>query len=110
MFYIKTLLHKMFGTTLEVDLELLANFEYASVQSRPLLGSGKSLVLIRVLIVLIAELMGMFAGLAFPVFYCLCLELLLTHQRSGISLGTLQSPLLLGEMEISSHRQNTEVF
>lgn len=79
VFYVKKLLHKMFGTTLEVEPELLGNFEYPSVQSRPLLGSGKSLALIRMLIVLIAELTGIFAGLGFPIFYCLCLELLLTR-------------------------------
>lgn len=70
MFYIKKLLHKMYGTALQVEPEpeLSGNFEYTSVQCRPLLVSDKSLTLRRALIVLIAKLTGIFAGLAFPIF------------------------------------------
>lgn len=110
VFYIKKLLHKMYGTTLEVETEpkLLGNFEYTSVQSRPLLVTDESLTLRRALIVLIAKLTGIFTGLAFPMFCCLHLELLLT-QGEGVEFlwEVFKSPLLIEEMEISSHRQNT---
>lgn len=69
VFYIRKLLHKMYVTTLEVEPEpeLPGNFDCTSVQSRPPLVSGKSLTLRRALIVLIAKLTGIFAGLAFSV-------------------------------------------
>lgn len=108
VFYIKKLLHKMYGTTLEVKPELPGNLEYTFVQSRPLLVSEKSSTLRRALIVLIAKLTGIFAGLAFPMFCCLPLELLLTQGEGGeFHWEVSKSPLLIEEMEISSHRQNT---
>lgn len=65
VFHIKKLLYKMYGTTSGVEPELLGNFEYTSVQSRPLPVSGKFLTLRRALIVLISKLTGISAGLAF---------------------------------------------
>ena len=110
VFYIKKLLHNMYGTTLEVEPEpeLLSNFEYTSVQSRRLLVSDKSLTLRTALIVLIAKFTGTFAGLVFPIFCCLHLELLLT-QGAGVEFlwEVFKSPLRIEEMEISSHRQKT---
>lgn len=100
----------VYGTTLEVEPEpeLPGNFEHTSVQSRPLLVSGKSLTPRRALTVLTAKLTGAFAGLAFPIFCRLCLELLLT-QGEGVEFlwEVFKSPLLIEEREISSHRQNT---
>lgn len=77
MFHIQKLLYKMYEATSKVESELPGNFEYASVQSRPLPLPGKSLTLRRALIVLISKFTGISAGLAFPVFCCLPLELLL---------------------------------
>lgn len=81
VFYIMRLLYKLYGPILEVEaeLELPGNFEHISLQSRPLLVTGKTSTLRRALTVLIAKLMDVFAGLAFTIFCCLLVDLLLTQ-------------------------------